>query len=764
MNPDSRSLPLPGAATHYWGPRLLWTLAFAGLALLAGFTVWFCIQALAYPYQLLYGEGFMLEFARRLAAGVPLYKPLAEFPLGTVNYPPLALLLARIAFPVAGFGYAAGRIWAFLAALAVAGTLATWLRRSSEHSLSAMVAALAWLGAPYVYDWAPQFRADLLGLAFSLSGVYVAWRGWGTRALYAAAPLFVLGLYCKQSFVAAPLATGLAVLLARRPRQALVLAGLTLFLGGVPFVALSVATKGAFWESLVTANIDPFHWDRLAMQLRGFLLTYLPLLLLAVVGAADTLVNGWRAPKPHAGTGPERLIVSYMSLAMLTAILAGKAGSWENYFLEPLAAVCLGAGLGLPRLWSWPAGRWLAPALLVLQVGLMWHTPTKAVAQMRADAASNRALGPLVAAAPGVVMSEDAGLLLQAGKPVPYYDFQLSQLALAGRWDQHWEVDNLRQGAFPLVIFEDTPRLDVDRYGRYTRSFMSALDYAYRPAARIGKYLIYRPAPLGRERTARFGDKLALVGHTFPPTVVQPGTTLSMDVVWQATRAMTETYTSFLHLVDAANQGHAGHDRQPWDGLYPTSRWAEGEMVRMSYTLTLPADLPPGLYTLNTGWYDASHDRLRTPDGANRARLAEVVVPDPTQPPEPTGLPLDASFENGVVLLGYDVVQGPDSIRVSLSWQTDRPLDLDFTVFVHLRDGQGTPVAQGDGPPLAGSWLSSLWPMGYRLSDIHTVPLPALLPHGRYELVAGLYDPPTGRRVALKAGGDEVPLGLITIR
>ena len=64
----------------------------------------------------------------------------------------------------------------------------------------------------------------------------------------------------------------------------------------------------------------------------------------------------------------------------------------------------------------------------------------------------NQTVGPLVKDTSGTLISEDMGLLVTNGKPVEYYTFQYSSLARAGTWDQHWEMDNLRQGNFPLVI------------------------------------------------------------------------------------------------------------------------------------------------------------------------------------------------------------------------------------------------------------------------------------------------------------------------
>jgi hypothetical protein len=451
---------------------------------------------------------------------------------------------------------------------------------------------------------------------------------------------------------------------------------------------------------------------------------------------------------------------------VLTVALAGKAGSWENYFLEPLAALCLGAGLALGRLRSSPAAvRALAPLLVLLQGALMWHTPAEAAALLRTDAAANQAMQPVVAATPGLVLAEDAGLLVQTGKPVPIYDFQLTQLALAGRWDQDWEVSRLREGAFSMVVFEYDTRLNVEQYGRYTREFVSALDYGYRLAEGVGKYRVYRPAPLDRERPIPWEGGLALVGHTLPPAVATPGEALSIDIVWQATQPIPRPYTSFLHLLDQNEQGFAGDDHEAWNGLYPTTRWVEGEMVRMRYTLTLPADLSGGLYTLHAGWYDDALVRLRTEAGASTVPLAIVQVPGPgLEPGDPPVTPMNVPFASGIHLEGYRLIREPDALRLSLMWSTDRFLTTDYTVFVHLRNALGQTVAQGDSVPGGGAWPTTLWPPEVRIPDAHAVSLHAdASGAGEYELVIGLYDPVTGDRLALLQGGDAVSLGTVRV-
>ena len=220
-------------------------------------------------------------------------------------------------------------------------------------------------------------------------------------------------------------------------------------------------------------------------------------------------------------------------------LLAGKAGAWENYFFEALLALSLAAGLGVARLTRYGAGayRVAAPLLVLAQVALMWHTPRAAERYLDLTRRSNEQIAPILDAAPDPVVSEDMGLLVTNGRVMDYCSFQYSQLARAGRWDQAWELDRLRNGAWSLVVLERGTRLDVDRYQRFTREFLSELDRSYRHDATVGKYEVYRPDPLAHERRADFGDALSLTGwtvHAVPPLV--PGDTIGMTVVWQAQR------------------------------------------------------------------------------------------------------------------------------------------------------------------------------------------------------------------------------------
>jgi hypothetical protein len=742
-----------------WG---LWAVNLAGLLYLAGLTVWLGITGLLFPYQLDYGEGVLLHFVREWAHGRPIYKAIEGYPYITSNYAPLAILLALALTPFLGIAYAAGRVWTLLAIAAIAALIVAWVRRVGRQWLPALAAALLFAGSPYIYHWASLFRVDLLGLALTLGGLYAVWRGTKSgrsSLLWLAVALFVAGLYAKQSFFFAPAAALVYLFFFVDRRQAVKMALAMGLLGGGLFLLINALTGGGFWQGLVASNVNPFLWPAFWQQLADFFGTFAILGLLAAWYVVDKFLLECATPLRDK-VSPLDL---YLPAALASLLLAGKAGAWENYFFEALAALALCGGLGLARLGQHRKQIYhaLAPLLLLAQVALMWHTPGVASRYLQVTRLSNREIAPILARTPDPIISEDMGLLVTNDKVLDYYSFQYSQLARAGRWDQAWELGQLRGRRLSLVILEQGTRLDVDRYQRFTREFLSELDRNYRHTRSVGKYELYEPDPLQHERLVEFGDQLALVGWSVhAPPQIEPGDTISLTAVWLAQRALSTGYTAFAHLVDESGRGWTGDDHQPYAGLYPTNLWGAGEMMRDTFILAVPDGAPPGLYDVLVGWYDpATQERLPVGDD-DSIRVAVVPVAW-----EGTGeqamSPLDARFSsadssNAIILEGYYAEIDPEAVRLTLRWSAAGYLDTDYTVFVHLvtPGSDGQPLAQADGPPMAGRWPTSLWLPGVALDDLHTIPLPPDLPPGDYHLLVGLYDPATGDRLLLPGGND----------
>jgi hypothetical protein len=619
--------------------RALWWLVGLGLAVHVGLTVWLAWTSIFFPFQLDYGEGIVLWFTRQLALGRPIYRPMDGVTFVSSNYPPVGMLLAAPFHSHFGDTYIVGRFLGFASASLTTAILMRFVRRDSAVNgwltpnlkwAAALLAGALFLGSTFVYHWTPLFRVDLPGLAFTALGILFVreWENahdrrkdaplrWLLLALAGAA--FLAALYTKHSLLFGPAAAVLAVFLRDR-RAALVFGGALAAAGGGLFLLLDVLTRGGWSFGLITSNAtvwDPTTFAGLAL---GFALTY-----------AVVLVLGAWAWVARVRAGTCGVLEVYAAAALLSIALAGREGAWENYFLEAVFAACAFAGFAIARLYdSTLTWRWALPALLLVQAALFVnrHDPQTALNLMNAARIGGQEVGPLVRAANGPVISEDMGLLVTNGKPVVYYTFPYSTLARAGRWDQRWELENLRAGAFPLVVLMQGTRENVVQFGNFTGPFVSALDYNYGLVKGNARYEVYAPAPLQHlGPPAVFGHAIELVGWSLEPAEPRAGQPQVLTVVWRAVKPVAARLVSFAHLQEE-NAVIAQDDHEPLLGAYPTFRWPPGENVRETYTLRAPPGLTRGRYFLRVGWYDAATgDRLELPGGADYIELTAFSLP-----------------------------------------------------------------------------------------------------------------------------------------
>jgi hypothetical protein len=108
------------------------------------------------------------------------------------------------------------------------------------------------------------------------------------------------------------------------------------------------------------------------------------------------------------------------------------------------------------------------------------------------------------------------------------------------------------------------------------------------------------------------------------------------------------------------------------------------------------------------------------------------VLPRYTPPPTVTAgqIPISARqtpryFGDAIALLGAEVEPGPSSpgqrVRVTLYWQSLRPVEANYSVFVHLLDREGQVVGQSNSYPAQGRLATSLWRPGEVIIDAHEV-------------------------------------------
>jgi hypothetical protein len=102
-------------------------------------------------------------------------------------------------------------------------------------------------------------------------------------------------------------------------------------------------------------------------------------------------------------------------------------------------------------------------------------------------------------------------------------------------------------------------------------------------------------------------------------------------------------------------------------------------------------------------------------------------------------------------------------LPVEFTWQPLNKPQIDYNLFLQLLDADGTLLAQQDSQPNGGYSPTSTWNPNKQVSDRHGLALPPDLPAGDYRLIAGLYDPNTGKRLTTTENSDFVELGDVTI-
>ncbi len=98
-----------------------------------------------------------------------------------------------------------------------------------------------------------------------------------------------------------------------------------------------------------------------------------------------------------------------------------------------------------------------------------------------------------------------------------------------------------------------------------------------------------------------------------------------------------------------------------------------------------------------------------------------------------------------------EAVRPGDAFKISYNWDA-QPMANDYTVWVHIRNGNGETVLQDDHTPPFPT-RTSTWSGGFNYTRL--IRIPSNLQEGEYSITAGLYG--DGGRQALVAGTGVIP-------
>ena len=513
-------------------PQVLGLAAAALAAFYLGELLYHGLHSAFYPYDLNYGEGYVLNDALRLVRGEPVWGDINQFPMVRSPYPPLYLLVTGLlAAPWPSF--LGPRLVSFVSTLTIGALLFWHGRRASRFSsrawLPGAVAAGLWFGSTFVYQWAPLARVDMLGLALGLGAVLLVERVYapprpdtakrdgpaplsapmgeveGARGgnsgprvrhtdLLLAAALCSLALLTKQTNIAAPLAITIYLAL-RRDVRALWFAGLVITVVVGITLALNMASAGQYAQHVLFGNAaNPYHVGR-AGEMIGL---FLPINALAIVGAGWAILLHWARLRPTP-------IGVYIPLAVATVLTAGNTSSDVNYFLEPTLALALAAPLALRAAESGiPRGSLLGPGLALAQLALLVHFPNgwmvhyppgpaKGSTPVAEDVRVGNRVEAIVRSAESSALVELAGFAVLAGAPVWIQPIDLQAEARQGRWTPDLLSASFAERRWSTVVLS---------YKLLPPDSMAAFERGYEQTDGLASpngfsYFVYKPRPGG---------------------------------------------------------------------------------------------------------------------------------------------------------------------------------------------------------------------------------------------------------------------------
>lgn len=255
--------------------------------------------------------------------------------------------------------------------------------------------------------------------------------------------------------------------------------------------------------------------------------------------------------------------------------------------------------------------------------------------------------------------------------------------------------------------------------------------------------LLPAPAPLVVKSG---GPPIALVESNVGARVADAGARLPVSVLFRADETPGRDLDVVLRLGTTETRVPFG---------FSASEWRPGEVVRIQHGLLVRPELAAGQHQLSVSLVDRAGQVAFGP-----ADLGEIEVrnrPRRFDLPTPR-VAVGAVFDGAIELVGFDAetrARAGGTVPVKLWWRGRAPVEISYTVFVHLLDAERRVRGQVDRVPM---FPTSGWAVGEVIEDRYEVPIdPTALP-GTYVIEVGLYDAVSGQRLRVDAGGDQIDL------
>lgn len=432
-----------------------------------------------------FGEGPIIYESWLLSRGDSFYFPYVNSHdlVLVVPYPPLFQLVTAILIRFGIAPLSAARLVSITSTLALAFVVYKILTKLNvDKKLSLLMSALL-LSIPIVFVWSPLARVDILGVFFSILGLYfIVEENW-----YLAFGAMGLALLTKQSFISLPLVAGLYLLKRNRYLQFAIMIGIT----AIPHLFLAL-TVPYYVDNVIYANLyQHLNFDIFFNGLEILAIGYWAIIALAVYSYKYI-----SQVSQHLDSKYE-ILGQYLAVSLGMSILTySKPGSTVNYFIEPIVIAWILISLLLEKSKSEHALNSLCSMLLLglVMSSVFIDGSILQRYESRLNYDYSEMYHDLRSFQPPVFF-EDPYVAFKSGNGNVTDIFLLTQLAKVGVWNQTKIINMIRHQNFSAIV----TMMPLDTYpvhspnSRYSEEMVKTILEYYELWKTYPGYYIYLP-------------------------------------------------------------------------------------------------------------------------------------------------------------------------------------------------------------------------------------------------------------------------------
>lgn len=451
-------------------------------AILAALNLTYLYLQTSNPDETSNPESLFILHSVEVSEGKPLYSDFRKPPYNVTQYTPVHYFI--LAFLKRSFDLNMQQlfIWGRRLMLLLASVigLAIFLhgKKQTRSIIYSLTAALVFVGSYMLWPLACTNRADIPATLFSIIAIIIFTQN-TKYGLYLSIPFLLLAFYTKHSFVSAPAAIGLYLLMNRQLANAIKFSLIFAASAGLIWLLMHIATNGMSTLNLVSTNVAPMKIQNVRLVLGAFLQT-----------AALPLVLGFSGFSSQWKKDP---VAVYLVVSLMLAIFAtAKVGSSMNYLLEPLAASCLLIPVALQRgLESSTISKTVLTAAFVIlaipQINFLKFTLD--TLHFKNDESAKK----IAAQATGLVISDNPRISVSSQKPFLVDPYVYSYLESEGKWDSSELLSMIKNGSVQYLILIAPLERPMKWQGvtRLPGGVVKACSEEFRQTAMVNDYYLY---------------------------------------------------------------------------------------------------------------------------------------------------------------------------------------------------------------------------------------------------------------------------------